>query len=305
MAKFRTNYSRRRGGGGMIVRIALFAVIVVVFLIAFKQLAEQQQEAAAAVEPDYPSLEHLPVDSIYFLPSVNRGSIIVHKYYALSYVEEWELPEWVAYELTGERLRKPWVRRTNDYRPDPKVPEKSSHSADFRSLEFDRGHLVPAADMAFSEEAMSETFFMSNMAPQRPGFNKGIWRELEELTRDWAKRFHHLYVVSGPIVKSKEPSRIGQNRVVVPDAFYRVLLDLTEPELKAIAFIIPNQTSDVRLKEYAVAVDSVEALTGIDFFHNLLEPGLEAELESKYDIGRWPFDEKKYQKRVNSWNRMD
>ncbi len=81
----------------------------------------------------------------------------------------------------------PWVDRQGDFRPDDKVKTGSATPADYRSSGYDRGHLVPAADMAFSAEAMSATFVMSNISPQARNFNNGVWRELEELTRSWAK----------------------------------------------------------------------------------------------------------------------
>ncbi|MBI5914418.1 MAG: DNA/RNA non-specific endonuclease, partial [Bacteroidetes bacterium] len=217
-------------------------------------------------------------------------------------VEKYELPEWVAYELTADRLNTQWVERSEDFRPDPKVGTGSSTLDDYRRSRYDRGHLVPAADMAFSEEAMSETFLMSNISPQEPGFNKGVWRELEELTRDWAKRNKHLYVVTGPVLSQPIQFWLGENQVAVAPAFYKVLLDLREPEVKAIGFIVPNQTSVEPIETFAVSVDEVEIRTGINFFQYLLEPELEGELEANFDVNLWETNEKKFQRRVQEWN---
>jgi endonuclease G len=98
-------------------------------------------------------------------------------------------------------------------------------------------------------------------------------------------------------------SRIGDDRVAVAPAFYKVLLDLREPELKAIAFVILNETTDKRIETFATSVDSVEALTGIDFFPKLMEPSLEEKLESSFDMKLWKTNEKKYQLRVQKWNK--
>lgn len=288
----------------MIARVGFFALIVIVFFFSFKKFSQLDFGNNDPVSPDYEDLEALPVDSIFFLPSVKCGQVVIHRYYALSYCEELEEAEWVAYELLGDRLRQPWVRRTNDFRDDPKIACGDSDSEDYRGPEFDRGHLVPAADMAFNDTAMSQTFFMSNMTPQRAGFNKGVWRELEELTRDWAKKFEHLYVVSGPVFYEKPTEEIGKSKVAVPDAFYKVLLDLTEPELKGIAFLVPNQTTDEPLERFATSIDSLESITGIDFFYNLLDPKLEEKLESEFDVSLWPTSPKKYQVRVNTWNKQ-
>lgn len=304
MAKFRTRHRRNNTAGGTILRVGFFALMVIIFFFAFKKFAHLTTAGTDSIEVDYANLEAIPVDSIFFLPSVKCGNIVVHRYYALDYCEEHEMAAWVAYELLGDRLRQPWHRRPNDFRTDPKVKSGSSDLSDYFDSEFDRGHLVPAADMAFDETAISETFLMSNITPQRPGFNKGVWRELEELTRDWAKKYGHLYVVSGPVFSSDRPSTIGPNKVSIPDAFYKVLLDLTEPELKAIAFMIPNATTDQPLENFATSVDSVESVTGINFFYNLVKPRLEQELERDFDLQYWPTNPSKYRTRITSWNKQ-
>lgn len=284
------------------VKVGIFSLILGALYFAFQKFSGQPHAPEEPVHEDVSNLEETGVDSIFYLPTSTTNEVIRHRFYALSYVEKYELPEWVAYELTEERLNTEWVERSNNFRPDPLVKSGSATPDDYRRTKYDRGHLVPAADMAFSEEAMSETFYLSNIAPQEPGFNKGVWRELEELTRDWAKRFKHLYVVTGPVLSQPIKFWIGENQVAVPPAFYRVLLDLREPELKAIAFVIPNETSTERLETFATSVDEVERLTGINFFPNLMEPALEAELESKFDVSLWKTNEKKYQKRVVEWN---
>ncbi len=306
MAKFRSSHNRKSAGesSGMIVKVGLFSLILGALYFAFQKFSGSPLSGDEPVTADVENLEETGADSIFFLPTSTTGDIIRHKYYALSYVEKFELAEWIAYELTAERLNKEWVQRTNNFRPDPMVKTGSATPDDYRRTDFDRGHLAPAADMAFSTEAMSETFFLSNIAPQDPGFNKGGWRELEELTRDWARRFKHLYVVTGPVLSQPVKFWIGENQVAVAPAFYKVLLDLREPELKAIAFIIPNETTTERIESFATSVDEVEALTGIDFFPGLMEKSLEEELESRFDVKLWRTNDKKYQIRVDKWNKQ-
>lgn len=302
MAKFRTSHRRHNASSAILAKVGLFALFFLVIIIAFRELTKTQF-ATADITPDVNVVSSQHPDSIFFLPTAVHGRLVLHKHYALSYREDFEVAEWVAYELTGIRLRQPWVKRTDDFRPDPAVKTATAKPEDYRSPDYDRGHLVPAADMAFSEEAISETFLMSNITPQTPGFNRGVWRELEELTRSWAKKFHHLYVVSGPVFYHADPVRIGASGVAVPDAFFKVLLDLTEPEVKAIAFLIPNTTASETLEFFSTSIDEVESLTGIDFFYNLLSEELEAELESQCDPKRWPTSQNKYRKRVEKWNR--
>ena len=305
MAKFRMNHQRgaRSAAGGLIVKVGLFAFVFGALFLAFRFLGGVGEEGAGVL-PDVPNLEERALEEIYYLPTSTTGQIVRHKYYALSYHERYELPEWVAYELTRSRLRRPFVKRTKDYRPDPSIATGSAQLEDFRGSGYDRGHLVPAADMAFSEEAMSETFYLSNMCPQARGFNQGIWRELEENTRYWARKFGHLYVVSGPVLTQPVKFWLGDNEVAVPSAFFKVLLDLTEPELKGIAWVIPNSTQAKPLDHFAVSINAVEKLTGLDFFPQLMEDSLEERLESTYDPALWPLSEKKYRLRVEKWNKV-
>lgn len=305
MAKFKSGHSKGKGkeSGSMIVRMGLFGLIVGALYFAFQKFAgTPNYENEEPVSEDVENLEEIGIDSIFYLPTSTTGQVVRHQYYALSYHEKYELAEWVAFELTADRLNSEWVRRTNNFRPDPKVETGSATPDDYRRTNYDRGHLAAAADMAFSSQAMSESFYMSNMAPQEPGFNKGIWRELEELNRDWAKRFKHLYVVTGPVLSEGIKFWVGENQVAVPQAFYRVILDIREPEKKGIAYVIPNQVTEDRLEIFATSIDAVEDLTGIDFFPELLSDEMEEKLESEYDPKLWRTNEKKYRIRVENWN---
>ncbi len=218
--------------------------------------------------------------------SGSAGQIVSHVGYTLSYNEEHEQANWVAYELTANELRGE-LRRTNDFRPDTLVNTGSAALIDYMGSGFDRGHLAPAADMKWSQQAMSESFYMSNMSPQVPGFNRGIWKSLESRVRDWAVENGTVFVVTGGILSSGLPT-IGPDSVSVPEYFYKVILDYREPELKGIGFILPNQGSKSSLKTYAVSIDSVEQRTSIDFFP-LLPDTTENRLESSIDLKLWYF----------------
>lgn len=313
MAKFRQNHTKQQAaaGGGM-VKIGLFAVILAVLFWAFNQFSGNPVSFEEAIEnaddlfteendgPAGPAIPSVPEN---IFPTSTTGEIIKHEFFALSYVEEHEQAEWVAYELTKENILVPNVKRTNNFRPDPKVRKASASDRDYRGSGYSRGHLAPAGDMAFSEEAMSQSFFMSNMSPQIINFNGGAWRELEECVRDWAYEFGRVYVVTGPVLTRGIREQIGGNEVSVPDEYYKVILDLEEPEIKAIGFLMPNEISTKRLEEYAVSIDEIEAITGIDFFPDLLDDRLEEELEKQNDPSLWPMDLERYEERVKHWNR--
>lgn len=213
------------------------------------------------------------------------AQIIVHSAYTIQYNEKYEQADWTAYALTGDMLTGV-TGRTDDFRPDPAVPTGSATPADYKGSGYDKGHLVPANDMAFSPVCMSETFFMSNMSPQVPAFNRGIWKQLEELVRKWAKDNGGIYIVTGPVLKDGGFDTIGPDRVAVPKRFFKVILDYREPELKAIGFIVPNRKADESPESYAVTVDKVEEETGLDFFPRLPD-NVEEQLESRMELDKW------------------
>ena len=289
---------------GSAVKVGLFAAIIGglfwVFNTFFGGSETTEKEAQVQTQKKNTTPDAQEYD---FYPTSTTGEIVRHKYYTLSYDEKHEQAEWVAYALKRETLNKNWVNRSNNFRPDPFVRKASASDRDYRGSGYDRGHLVPAGDMAFADDAMSETFYMSNMSPQIRNFNGGIWRELEENVRDWARKFKEIYVISGPVLTKGIRDRIGGNQVSVPDQFYKVILDATDPEIKAIAFLIPNEKSVKRLEEYALTINEVEAITNIDFFHNLIEDDWEEELEGTFDIELWPRSEKRYRERVEEWNK--
>jgi len=202
------------------------------------------------------------------LPAItNKDAIVTHLGYTLSYNEKHEQANWVAYELTAEETQR-GVTRTNDFRPDNAVTTGSATNADYQASGYDRGHMAPAADMSWNVQAMEESFFYSNMSPQVPGFNRGIWKKLEERVRQWAVENKDIYVVTGPVLTGDLPV-IGPEKVSVPRYYYKVILDYTQPELKGIGFIMPNASSTRPLESYAVPIDSVEKVTGINFFSAL------------------------------------
>lgn len=212
-------------------------------------------------------------------------TIIDREGYALGYSELHEQPAWVIYKLTAEEVLNKVAKRSSQFKPDPEIPTGSATLADYRNSGYDRGHLAPAADMAWSEKAMSDSFYMSNMSPQRPAFNRGIGAKLEAQVRVFAVVEKEIYVVTGAILPNEPTSTIGANRVTVPTHYYKVIYGLTPP-CKMIAFILTNAGSDRPLQSFAVTVDAVETATGLDFFPRV--PTDEQEkLESSLTIDAW------------------
>ena len=306
MAKFRTNHKPAGGKGGNIARVGIFAVILGGMLWAYNLFTGKNPSL-----PQNPSNEVIypgdqPEEEEFYLPAskTGKGQIVQHTYYTLSYNEAHEQADWVAYVLTRERLQKEWVERPDRFESDPMVKTGSAEWYDYKGSGYDRGHLAPAADMAFSAKAINETFLMSNISPQARDFNTGIWKELEELTRDWAKQNKKLYVVTGPVLAEPPKGKIGESGVSIPRSFFKVLLDLSEPDQKGIAFVIPNEVSYEPLYKFAVSIDEAEKKTGLDFFPELMSSELEASMEKSFNLDLWPFSKQKHDLRINNWNKQ-
>lgn len=218
-----------------------------------------------------------------YLPKSNSHCQIVKRtHYSLSYNEEWEQAEWVAYELSPQSISGN-AKRPSGFKSDPLVESGSASSKDYLKSGFDRGHLLPAAGMKMDQSAMNETFFMSNISPQAPYFNRGIWKKLESKVRAWVSKNQKLYVVTGPIV-NKPYRTIGASKVAIPQKFYKVIYN---PKIKqGIAFILSNEKSAGELKSFATTIDAAEKITNIDFFPALPDE-LERRVENSINLNNW------------------
>ncbi len=224
------------------------------------------------------------------IPTLSENdSIINHTGYSVSYNHKYRQANWVAYQLTKLETTK-LFERADKFKTDPLI-NGTDNSSDYEKAGYDRGHLAPAADMCYSEIAMLESFYYSNMSPQVPGFNRGIWKKLEEQTRSWAIEYDSLYIVVGPIF-SDSMKTIGSHKVAVPNSYYKVILDNHKGKEKMIGFVLRNESSSDCLHSFVVSVDSVEVLTGIDFYPEL-DDVLENFLEKSISIEKWLFVDKK------------
>ena len=156
---------------------------------------------------------------------------------------------------------------------------------DYAGSGMDRGHLVPAADLKWSESAMRQSFLMTNISPMHKALNEGGWAKLEEKVREWTVRDSALLVFTGPVV-SEGDTTLASGHVTVPSAYYKVIMAPCVKPRRAISFIYPNGHSGGRLRQYAVSVDEVERRTGLDFFPTL--PAEEQQLiESAVNLDAW------------------
>lgn len=203
-------------------------------------------------------------------------------FFALCHNSSLKVPLWVGYELKPEHLHRR-AARPSHFRHDSELAGTSAHNADYKYSGFSRGHMAPATDFAWSDEAIRSTFVLSNAVPQHQSVNAGVWTRLEMAARRIAADSEAVYVFTGPIFESADTEFIGQGKVAVPSHTYKVILALQGDRRAMYAAIVPN-TADVKgpLDRFATSVDEVEHRTGLDFFA-ALEDSEERRLESSLE----------------------
>ncbi|WMI66127.1 DNA/RNA non-specific endonuclease [Aestuariibaculum sp. YM273] len=260
----------------------LFAVVLVVGVYGYEHFLKEEEKVQTIEEGKVVKTD----TNAYFLPTSTTGQIVHHDSYSLSYNEAYEQAEWVAYEL-----KKSHLSHTNFRRPyfeiDQAVKTEAAHWRNYKKSGYDKGHLCPAGDRRYSQEAHDETFLTSNISPQDHDFNAGIWNTLEQKVRYWANKYDGVFVVTGGVLQPGL-KRIGNEKVAVPKQFYKVLIDMNSGQPKMIAFLIPHNNSKKPLYDFVVSVDSIEILTGIDFFPEL-DDAIEAKLEASNSYKGWSF----------------
>lgn len=221
-----------------------------------------------------------------YLPTSTTNQIVKHNNYTLSYAEPYEQAEWVAYKLIKSQIVDNNYKRPY-FIEDPLVKTRSADWRNYRKSGYDKGHLCPAGDREFSREAYNETFYTSNISPQLSRFNAGIWNRLEQKVRYWATKYDTLYVVTGGVL-TKDLKTIGIEKVAVPEYFYKILVNKKNGDYKMIAFLVPHKDTSQSIYDFVVSVDSIEKLTGIDFFPALPDD-IENRLEKRDDYKEWSF----------------
>ena len=218
---------------------------------------------------------------------IRRERILKRDGYWVSYNTETRQPNYVSWVLTAQRLRGR-AQRAQTFFEDPELPNSEKSTLDdYRSSGYDRGHMCPAGDNKWNQTAMIESFYLSNICPQRHNLNSGDWRILEEACREWARRGQQkIYIVAGPIFKNDRSPRLLRRRVRVPDQFFKLLLCTDKGKEKGIAFLFDNRGGERPLNYYACSIDDIEHLTGINFFASL-NVSLQNRLESQNNLSEW------------------
>ena len=250
-----------------------------------------QDKTSAKKAPAKPSTKTFKIPAnteMTRLKEKRQEQVIKHEGYTVSYNSEYRIANWVAYELTATEAKSKKTERSNKFVSDPQVKGATAMNEDYTRSGYDRGHLAPAGDMKWSAKAMRESFYLSNICPQKPKLNRGIWKDLEEQCRLWALDNGSLLIVTGPVITG-DMKRLGKNKVAIPKSFYKVLCYYTEKGYKGIGFLFENRDyKDNSLKSMVIPIDSVEKVTGIDFFPSIPDEQ-EKEMEATVDWSSWSF----------------
>ena len=253
--------------------------------ISYEETAKQQIEQNNIEEKSNESDEE-PITSIEIpsSPIDIQELILVRKAYTVSYNKDTKCPNWVAWELTSSHADGDCPRYSK-YDEDMEVPAPRATNEDYRGSGWTRGHMCPAGDNKWDAEAMRESNLLSNMCPQHASLNSGLWNVIERDCRKWAVKYGDVYIVCGPVFLNKEHETIGMNKVVVPEAFFKVILRLT-PEPAAIGFIVRNNEGKKKKDQFVNTVDDVERITGMDFFPALPD-SIENSVEATASLYNW------------------
>jgi len=255
-------------------RLTYFAIVVfaVIITIGICSAAKQQDMSEQRIEIPLP-LKDTP------------EQILFRKGYTVSYNKETKLPNWVAWHLTAEHTTGPYRRPGSAWHEDMQVPYPRAILADYRDCGWTRGHMCPAGDNKWDADAMYDTFLLTNCCPQNGNLNSGDWNQIEMSCRRWAEKFGDIYIVCGPILFRQEHETIGPNRIVVPEAFFKVVLCLNGKP-KGIGFICRNTDGDKERDFYVNSISQVERITGMTFFPSLPQEISES-VKSQADLKAW------------------
>lgn len=242
-------------------------------------------------------------------PIIPHSEQLLHrKGYTTSYNHKTKCPNWVSWYLTREHTDGPYSRKgvpyyaddgtvfgigrvtpdtyKNGYFVDLEAEEPRQQLSDWtREFNMSHGHICPAGDNKWDKAAMNQSFLLTNMCPQDAKLNSGGWNSLEEKCRTWAKIYGDIFIIAGPIFNQPITRTMGAGKIAVPDAFFKVVLCM-QGKPKSIGFIYKNDSSSQSIKDCACSVDSVEEMTGFDFFISLPDD-IEDVVESDANLAKW------------------
>ena len=249
------------------------------------EIIKEEPSSVSDIKEEEQNEEKLPDKEIPVItPSSLPVQILVRKAFILSYNKLTKCPNWVAWHLTSDHINGP-IGRSNAFYEDEEVPAPRATNEDYKGSGWSRGHMCPAGDNKWDEEAMNQSFCLTNVCPQDASLNSGLWNSIEIDCRNWAKRFQDIYIICGPVFYKQEHELIGINKVCVPEAFFKVVLCLNGKP-KGMGFVVKNNAGTKKKDLYFNSIDQVERITGLDFFPALPD-SIENAVEAHANIDDW------------------
>ena len=268
---------------------ALLLILAIIYIQACISIQPQAPTQNSSSPPAYLNLAYLPEAYRYHAPGVTSPALVFdYSGFVLEFDTLNRSAKWVCYALCKDNLGD-GVERSGNFRMERRLGDRSPRDSDYRNSGYDRGHLAPAADMSYSAASMYDSFFLTNASPQIPGFNRGIWKSLEEKVREIAMEKDSIWVVTGPVLQPGLP-KLGTSGLSIPEIYFKVLYKPSPVDPQGIAFLLRNETSVGELHHFAVSIDSVEQLSGIDFFPWFM-PNLEQAVEKSFSLAFWLEDD--------------
>lgn len=285
--------------------ISIFMAVSIGFVAAYRALSESGNRALGSGNNTVvdQQLSHKSSSQQHSLSAANAVSsssedvglpiigddrpsqVMCKRGYTVSYNTATRLPNWVAWHLTRGHSNGSYKRKGMSFHEDPQVEGVQVQTSDYARSGYDRGHMCPSGDNKWSRGAQEDSFLMTNICPQLHALNAGDWNDLEMKCRDWARHYGDVYIVCGPLLSKQRHKTIGYSHVVVPEAFYKVVL-CTKGHPKAIGFIYPQDSEHRKMSACVVSVDEVEQRTGIDFFAGL-DDAVEHRIEASPHFSEW------------------
>ena len=271
--------------------LAVLAILIVLLAFSLQSCDNKPAPAAQSIatlsdtQHPSPNTQH-PTPDLTDVRYANSTTFLQRYAYKVWYSEQLRIPMAVAWYLTKEHTYGNNQRKNEMFHPDTDI-KNAVTTYDYMQTGYDRGHMCPAGDNKWNPQALDETFLMTNICPQNHNLNKNDWNDLEQLCRQWARKYGKIYIVCGPVLRGSEHKQIGPRtkRITVPEAFYKVVLRMGKNPT-AIGFVYDNKGKSQPMKLAVRSVDDIERMTGLDFFSSL-DDTLEDKIEAKAVLSEW------------------
>lgn len=186
---------------------------------------------------------------------------IKKEFFDICYNPETQVACWTRYRLTKDLIENKAKRPNGYFKDDKDLVEDKARNDDYTNSGYDRGHLVPADDMRYSEESVKSTFIITNVAPMKPEFNRGIWQKVENYASDFVEGNQEAIIITGTLFEEEYETIGDKTKIGVPKYFWKIMISNYTEE----AFLIPQEGWVPELYNYKISLEELEEKTGLDF----------------------------------------